>query len=140
MPPSNSSEIWGSDIGSSIYPRSRGYQRIFRMRTQIFNIPVQQTIPLFLDIFFKMWAIFIKSLLNLLQYCLYVFWDSRLGILASRLGTELAPSALEGKVLTPGPPGKSSFFFPWFLYSDIYSVWWSLRFSYSANILFYWGF
>ena len=54
---------------------------------------------------------FFKSLLNLLQNCFcFMFWIFVLeacGILAPRPGIEPAPPALEGEVLTNGPPGKS---------------------------------
>ena len=54
---------------------------------------------------------FFKSLLNLLQYCFcFMFWlfgCDACGIPASRPGIEPALSALEGEVLTTGPPGKS---------------------------------
>ena len=39
-----------------------------------------------------------------------MFWFFGLeacGVLASQAGTDPAPTALEGKVLTTGPPGKS---------------------------------
>ena len=54
---------------------------------------------------------FLKSLLNLLQYCfcfmIWFFGHEACGILAPRPGIEPAPPALEGEVLTTGPPGKS---------------------------------
>ena len=54
---------------------------------------------------------FLKSLLNLLQYCFcFIFWSlgrKACGILAPRPGIEPAPLALEGEVLTTGLPGKS---------------------------------
>ena len=54
---------------------------------------------------------FIKSVLNLLQYCFgFTFWTFGLeacGILAPCPGIEPALSVLEGGVLTTGPPGKS---------------------------------
>ena len=59
---------------------------------------------------FLMWTD-LKSLLNLLQYCFCImFWffgHEACGILAPRPGIEPSPSALEGEVLTTGPPGKS---------------------------------
>ena len=59
--------------------------------------------------FFLMWAIFLKSVLNLLQCCFcFMFWffaHNTCGILAPQTGVELAPPALE--VLTTEPPGKS---------------------------------
>ena len=56
-----------------------------------------------------MWTIFLKSLLNLLQYhfC-FTFWffgREACGILAPRPGIKPAPPALEGEALTTGPPG-----------------------------------
>ena len=54
---------------------------------------------------------FLKSLLNLLQYCFCFmfrfFGREERGILAPWPGIEPAPPALEGEVLTTGPPGKS---------------------------------
>ena len=53
----------------------------------------------------------LKSLLNLLQYCLcFMFWFfgyQTCGILPPRPGIEPTPFALEDKVLSTGPPGKS---------------------------------
>ena len=55
---------------------------------------------------------FLKSLLNLLQYCfcfvLGLFGPEARGILVPGPEIEPAPSALEGEVLTIGPPGKSA--------------------------------
>ena len=52
-----------------------------------------------------------KSLLNLLQYCFcFMFWffgREACGILAPRPGIKPTPPALEGEVLTTGPPGTS---------------------------------
>ena len=54
---------------------------------------------------------FFKFLLNVLLYCFcFMFWFSchwAYGILASPPGTEPTPSAMEGRVLTTGSPGKS---------------------------------
>ena len=61
---------------------------------------------------------FLKFLLNLLQYyfcfmfcfffvCLFVFGHDACGILTPQPGIKPTPPALEGKVLTTGPPGKS---------------------------------
>ena len=56
-------------------------------------------------------GLFLKSLLNLLQYAFcFMFWffgRKACGILAPRSGIGPAPTALEGEVLTTGPPGKS---------------------------------
>jgi len=54
---------------------------------------------------------FLKSLLNLLQYCFcFMFWcfgHETCEILAPLPGIEPIPPALEDKVLITGPPGKS---------------------------------
>ena len=55
---------------------------------------------------------FLKSLLNLFQYCfcfMFWFWGGckACGILVPWPGIKLAPPALEGKALTTGPPGNS---------------------------------
>ena len=68
---------------------------------------------IFLKIFF--WCgPFLKSLLNVLQYCFcFMFWFfgcEVCGILVAWPGLEPTPPALEGKVLTTGPPGKSLWF------------------------------
>ena len=68
---------------------------------------------IFLKIFF-MWTIFkvfIEYVTRLPLF--YVFWFSghwACGILASWPGIVLSPPALEGKILTTGPPGKSQQF------------------------------
>ena len=53
---------------------------------------------------------FLRSLLNLLQYCfcfmLWLFGPEACGILVPPPGIEPAPLALEGDVFTTGPPGK----------------------------------
>ena len=66
---------------------------------------------IFLKIFL-MWTIsFLKSLLNLWQCCFcFMFWffgHEACGILAPQTGIKPAPAALEGEVLTTGPPKKS---------------------------------
>ena len=54
---------------------------------------------------------FFKSLLNLFQYCFcFMFWFlvcEAYGILAPPPGIEPALPALEGEILTAGPPEKS---------------------------------
>ena len=54
---------------------------------------------------------FFKSLLSLLQHCFYfMFWffgHEVCGILSPQPGLEPMPPALEGEVLTTGPPGRS---------------------------------
>ena len=65
----------------------------------------------------------IKSLLNLLQYCLclmfWIFGHKACWILAPWPGIKLVPHALEWEVLTTGPPGKSpeSLYISWILSS-----------------------
>ena len=53
---------------------------------------------------------FLKSLLNILQYCSFFFFFNVLAflvlILAPQPGIVPTPLALEGEVLTTGPPGK----------------------------------
>ena len=72
----------------------------------------------FLKIFF--WCgPFLKSLLNLLQYCFWVlgfFGHEACGILAPWPGIEPAPHTLESKVLTTELPGKS-----------LLSLFWSIK-------------
>ena len=77
---------------------------------------------------FLMWTIFfLKSLLNLVQYCFcFMFFEHEAcGILASQPETEPAPPTLEGKVLTAGPPRK-------FWSSSSYSFW--INFSPSTSV------
>ena len=63
--------------------------------------------------FFLIDRLFFKSLLNLLQYCLYFdfffffFGCDACGISVPQPGIKPTPPALEGKVLTAGLPGKS---------------------------------
>ena len=64
--------------------------------------------------FFLRWGPFLKFLLNLLQYCFcFMFWffgRETCEILAPWPGIKPSPPALEGEVLTTGPPGKSPLF------------------------------
>ena len=57
-----------------------------------------------------MWTIF-KVFVNLLQYCFCFMFRffvlEAYGILVPQRGIETILPALEGKVLTTGPPGKS---------------------------------
>ena len=56
-----------------------------------------------------MWAIFevfTEFATILLLFYVLVFGKEACGILAPRPGIELTPPALEGEVLTTGPPGK----------------------------------
>ena len=69
---------------------------------------------LFSLIFFKdffLWTIFLKSFLNVLQYCFgFMFWNfshEACRILALWPGIEPPSPALGGEVLTAEPPGKS---------------------------------
>ena len=78
---------------------------------------------------------FLKSLLNLLQYCLcfmfLFFGHDACGILAPWPGLKPAPPTLEGKVLTTGPPGKSQeYYFIYLLWS--FAFFWEL----SVHILY----
>ena len=58
-----------------------------------------------------LYELFLKSLSSLLQYFFcFMFWifcHEASGILTPQPGIKSAPPALEGEVLTPGPPGKS---------------------------------
>ena len=64
---------------------------------------------------FLLWTFFLKRsttfLLNLLQYCFcFMFWSfgpKACWILVPWPGIHNVPPALEGKILTTGPPGKS---------------------------------
>ena len=71
------------------------------------NIPIDAKFFFFKN--FLMWAIFKKSVLNLLQYCfcfvLIFFGCEAYGILAPSPGIEPSAPALEGKILTTGLPG-----------------------------------
>ena len=64
----------------------------------------------FKELVFFWCGLFLKSLLNLLQYCfciMFWFFDWEVfGILASWSGIEPASPALESKVLTTRPPGS----------------------------------
>ena len=60
--------------------------------------------------FFLMWTIFkicIKFATILLRFMFWFFGREACGILAPQPGIEPAPPALQGKVLTTGPSGKS---------------------------------
>ena len=71
------------------------------------------SIPLvYMSVFMPRPHFFSKSLLNLLQYCFcFMFWfifgRKACGILAPQPGIEPVPPALEGEVLSTGPPGRS---------------------------------
>ena len=74
---------------------------------------VSQRLLSFFFFFFKIFCVcgpFLKSLLNLLQYCFcLLFWffgREACGMLTPRPGIEPNPPALEGKALTTGFPGK----------------------------------
>ena len=64
----------------------------------------------FVKIFFFLCGPFLKSLLNLLQYCFCFPFrfpgQEAHGILVPRQGIEPAPPALKGGVSTTGPPGR----------------------------------
>ena len=63
----------------------------------------------FLKYFFKIFwcGPFLKSLLNLLQYCSWFFSCEACGVLAPRPGIKPAPLAVGGKIWTTRPPEKS---------------------------------
>ena len=85
--------------------------------------------PLFL-IFLKDFFMvhFLKSLLNVLQYCFgFMFWffsHEACRILAPCPGIELPSPALGGEVLTTGPPGKSHKFYLLLIYLSLNSHMW----------------
>ena len=58
-----------------------------------------------------MFKVFIDIFTIYLLFYVLVFSHKACGILAPWLGIEPAPPALEGKVLTTGPPGKSHTYF-----------------------------
>ena len=65
--------------------------------------------PPFLKIFL-LWAIFkvfIEFITILLLFYVLIFWPQACGILAPQPGIKPSSPALEGKVITTGPPGKS---------------------------------
>ena len=52
---------------------------------------------------------FLKSSMNLSQYCFYfIFWPGGMWDLSSLSRIQPVPIALEDEVLTTGPPGKSA--------------------------------
>ena len=57
-----------------------------------------------------MWTIF-KVFIEFVTILLWVFGPEACGMLAPDPGIKLVPLALEHKVLTTGPPGKSQHFF-----------------------------
>ena len=70
-----------------------------------------------------MWTIFkvfIEFVTILLLFYVLVFWPQGMWDLSSRPGIEPASPALEGEVLTTGPPGESPFL-P-FLFNIVWEV------------------
>ena len=66
---------------------------------------------IFLDFFFLVWAIFkvfIELVTILLLFYVLGFWPRGMWDLSSRTKDGTAPPALEGDILTTGPPVKSS--------------------------------
>ena len=66
----------------------------------------------FIFCFILMWTIFkvfIEFVTVLLLFYVLVFWPQGMWLLGPRPGIEPAPPALEGEVLTTGPPEKSLF-------------------------------
>ena len=53
--------------------------------------------------------VFIEFVIILFLFYVLVFWLRGMWILATQLGIESAPLALEGELLTTGPPGKSPY-------------------------------
>ena len=86
------------------------YIYIYPYISSLLRLPPTLPIPP-LKIFFFWCGPFLKSLLNLLQYCFcFTFWFfgcEACGILVHQPGIEPSPSALEDKVLTTGLPGNS---------------------------------
>ena len=76
---------------------------------------VVRNIPVFLKNTFLDVDHFLKSLLNLLQYCFCFifrfFGPETCGILAPQPGIKPVPPSLEGKVLTTGLPGKCPYLY-----------------------------
>ena len=75
----------------------------------IYKTPTANII-FFLRFFFLMWTIFkvfIEIVTILLLFYVRFFGHKACGILAPQPGIEPAPPALEGEILTAGPPGKS---------------------------------
>ena len=71
-------------------------------------IPLKQLLSLFFGFFYV--NHFFKSLLNLLQYCLFYvlfFGHDAHGTLTPPPEIKLTHPALKGQILTTGPPGKS---------------------------------
>ena len=75
---------------------------------------------LFFKVFFLMWTIFLKSLLNFLQYCFCLmfqfFGQEACGILAPSPGIEPISPALEDEVLTTGAPASPR--------THVFQSWW----------------
>ena len=108
-------------------PHRRQILYHLRMESQVCEInawawPICASLPMILSTFSRrfFWCgPFLKSLLNLLQCCFCLcfgcFGLEACRILAPRPGIKPASSALEGNVLTTGPPEKSLLFFwlPW---------------------------
>ena len=85
--------------------------RVAKSQTQLSDYILQLLFFLRFFFFFYWWGLFLKSLLNLLQYCFCImFWffgQEACGILSSWPGIQPAPPDLE-EVLTTGP--SSTFF------------------------------
>ena len=111
---------WAPSPHGSSTPRPHSEQRshhvacLHAMKCACSNsLPQKKALHGAFFFFFKIFwcGPFLKSLLNLLQYCFcFMFWffgHKACGILAPRPEIEPTPSAPEGEVLTTGPPGKS---------------------------------
>ena len=66
-------------------------------------------------VFFFWYGPFLKPLLNVLKYCFsFMFWcfgQETWSVLAPWPGIEPIPPAVEGEILSSGPPGKSVYYF-----------------------------
>ena len=102
------------------------------------NRPWCGSICIYLRFFFFKCGWFLKSLLNLLQYCFcFRFWFFSCKAcenLSSSPGIKPAPPALEGEILTTGPLEKS-------LFSCILmDIWWllSVLINFTESFIFKW--
>ena len=74
---------------------------------------LKSLLKLYCFFFFLMWTIFkvfIEFVTILLLFCVLVFWLGGMWDLSSPTRDQTIPPALEGEILTTGPPGKSLVF------------------------------
>ena len=119
----SSQSLWGSGLGRRHHLNTRWRENREPYTSSLVFFFLSQIWSFF---FFKNFfgcGPFLKSLLNLLQYCfcftLWVFGEEACRVLASQSGTEPSPFALEGEVLTTGPSGKSPYTSSWMLCSEL---------------------